>query len=198
MDRKVGRALLFAGAVMAANATNCTGTSTKLPANQCRAWTAFFDATGGSGWTYCSETRTDPCSCTTLTADVCDASGTTVESVRLGTNNMSGMLPQEIGAWVDIKSFAVDGNLLHGTVPASVGRWKNIRDIHLDSNQLVGELPAMPFEQLTGCGLDSCCVLLMDSGSNAFSCPWPEGAMAHCDKATWNSHVRIAKTDCKS
>ena len=193
--RMVACALLIAAAGV--TASPCTGTSTRLPEDQCTAWTAFFDATGGKSWTYCFDTRTDPCSCKTLTADVCNASGTTVESVRLGSNNLSGTLPQQIGAWVDLKSFAVDGNLLQGPVPASVGRWTKIRDLHLDSNHLSGVLPTMAFEQLTGCGLDSCCELLMDSGTNAFSCPWPKGAMMYCDKMTWNSHVRVTEKDCK-
>ena len=54
----------------------CTGASTQLPADQCNAWIAFYDATGGPHWKHtqpnetnygkpiCSGSRTDPCSCT--------------------------------------------------------------------------------------------------------------------------------------
>ena len=59
----------------------CTGASTKLPADQCTAWQAFWDGAGGAGWTEfgagCS--RTDPCasSCNS-NFPVCDTAGTSI------------------------------------------------------------------------------------------------------------------------
>ena len=65
----------------------CTGNSTKLALDQCRAWIAFYDATNGDRWIprkgAAACTRTDPCSCKPSdggsTFPVCNAAGTTVE-----------------------------------------------------------------------------------------------------------------------
>jgi hypothetical protein len=45
--------------------TNCTGgpMSANLPLEECEAWQDLFDATGGSGWSNCKASRTDPCGC---------------------------------------------------------------------------------------------------------------------------------------
>ena len=39
-------------------------TSSDLSAAGCNAWVDLFDSTGGTGWTYCSQYRLDPCACT--------------------------------------------------------------------------------------------------------------------------------------
>ena len=39
---------------------NCGG---QIAQAQCDVWHAFFDATGGSGWNYCSDNRDSPCDC---------------------------------------------------------------------------------------------------------------------------------------
>ena len=71
----------------------CTGASTQLPADQCNAWIAFYDATGGPHWKHtqpnetnygkpiCSGSRTDPCSCTGFVEDrypVCNRENTAI------------------------------------------------------------------------------------------------------------------------
>ena len=183
-------AIAFSGA-----RSQCTGSSARLPIAQCAGWLAFFDATGGEGWTQCSDKRQDPCACSPGRS--CNDVGTTINSVRLSSTGLNGTLPESIGAWVDIKSFAVDNNQLSGPLPTTVSRWTKLRDIHLDGNLFAGApLPHLPFEQLQGCGLDSCCVLIQGGNDNAFQCPWPAGVTSHCDKATWDSHVRVTDADC--
>jgi hypothetical protein len=67
----------------------CTGSSTKLALDQCRAWIAFYDATNGDKWIprggAVACTRTDPCSCKPSdgggTYPVCDSTGVTVHSM---------------------------------------------------------------------------------------------------------------------
>ena len=39
------------------------GVDGAIPEGELRAWQALYDATGGSGWTRCSDKRDDPCSC---------------------------------------------------------------------------------------------------------------------------------------
>jgi N-acetylneuraminic acid mutarotase len=77
----------------------CTGSSRQLPAAECNAWVAFFDATGGPDWKItdpelatpqvplgspvCSGSRTDPCSCkgTLASSPVCNKPGTAVTTM---------------------------------------------------------------------------------------------------------------------
>ena len=83
---RVHRAVLLGAILLASScgATSCTGNSTKLPAAQCEAWIAFYDATNGDKWTgpAAACTRADPCSCFGSHGDqsypVCDPAGTTV------------------------------------------------------------------------------------------------------------------------
>jgi hypothetical protein len=67
----------------------CTGSSTKLPQDQCDAWGDFYVALGGDGWDTCKVSmsqaglvlKTDPCSCTPehgAQAAICNSDGTTV------------------------------------------------------------------------------------------------------------------------
>jgi hypothetical protein len=58
----------------------CDGASTKLPADQCAAWQAFWDGAGGANWVNFGKgcTRTDPCGCFNSGNPVCNDAGTTV------------------------------------------------------------------------------------------------------------------------
>ena len=53
----------YAGSSMCFANEACTGSSTKLPADQCNAWIKLHDDTGGASWTKCAGYRTDPCAC---------------------------------------------------------------------------------------------------------------------------------------
>ena len=69
--------------------TPCTGSSMKLPANQCAAWQDLFDSTQGNAWRFCNKSRTDPCSCRggnsnhpgVIGPPVCDSANTTVTTM---------------------------------------------------------------------------------------------------------------------
>ena len=56
-------AALTAAVAAALPAVACTGSSTRLPANQCAAWVAWYDGAGMANGTCCVATRTDPCAC---------------------------------------------------------------------------------------------------------------------------------------
>jgi hypothetical protein len=79
--------------------TPCTGNSSKLNPLDCSIWQQTFDHTNGSQWTYCSDLRNDPCSCSWQRADA--ARGINVRalscdhiySIDLSQNNLAGALP---------------------------------------------------------------------------------------------------------
>ena len=201
----------------------CTGRSTKLAVDQCIAWIKFYDATDGPNWLYCGNARFDPCACTGWDGKhrVCNNAGTAVVAVYvtreryeplcppslartshsiscsvLWQAKLTGMLPRQIGAWVDIVHFEVQGNALRGTVPASVSDWSMIKTFLVHHNALSGLLPALPFAQMTASG----CGLLDNArgGSNLWSCPWPAGATDKCMKsiASGTHWVNITNADC--
>ena len=100
----------------AAAPTACTGNSTLLPAAQCDAWQAFYAATNGTGWAFCSEAATDPCSCCGwggmcgrggVTGPTCNAARTAVTSIVLPGGNLSGTLPAEIADWPELAVFSM-------------------------------------------------------------------------------------------
>ena len=75
-------AALTAAVAAALPTVACTGSSTRLPANQCAAWVAWYDGAGMANGTCCVATRTDPCACVGNNPGyphpVCNVGGTTV------------------------------------------------------------------------------------------------------------------------
>ena len=205
-------------------ATICTGASGGLPADQCRAWADFFDATGGPNWTGpCSEqgqcrvcSRTDPCACRENYASgdigVICATGLmpTVHSVSLTNCNLQGQLPDSIGAWADLVTFSVSSNNLTGSVPLTTRKWTKLTlasagAIDVSKNALSGgPLPALPFAQMPQAPAWARCRLsnAYYGGTNAFECPWPKGATEACVKWVQNGTLTgwapITDADCAS
>ena len=175
----------------------CTGNSAKLAVEQCIAWGVFYDATGGAKWKNCNNSRLDPCSCTSIDGHpVCNDPGTAIVYVGFGSNNMVGMLPSVISAWVDLTWFHVVGNALTGEIPASIGpAWSKIVDFDVWDNHFEGPLPALPFANTGGdCGL-----LSSGAPGNKFSCPWPPGVTGYCQVVKPDGTVRrITDADCIS
>ena len=183
----------------------CTGASSALPTDQCAAWIAFFDSAGGLSWSFCSDARTDPCSCAGYAGayPVCSTDGTTVERVNMFEAGLNGTLPAAIGAWVNVTLFDVHQSAdLTGTLPSTTARWQALTYFDLSDNHLSGApgalgsspLPALPFATMTNCAL------FLGSGTNRFACPWPAGAKEICTKystsaANW---VPVTDADCTS
>ena len=77
----------------------CNGSSTNLQQAQCDAWVNFYDSTGGSGWTYCAGTRTDPCSCQgyqDAQGPTCSADNTTVHQMWVA---LARMIARALAQW---------------------------------------------------------------------------------------------------
>ena len=45
------------------SSAQCTGSSSSLDADECAAWIALYDATGGATWRTCARNRVTPCAC---------------------------------------------------------------------------------------------------------------------------------------
>ena len=112
-------------------------------------------------------------------------------------NNLTGTLPSTIAAFTGIKEFVVSGNMLSGGIPASLtAGWANATlsgGFHVHANQFGSPLPPLPFARMP----DGC--FLLDKsygGTNAFTCPWPAGAVEHCVKRKDDGWEPITDADC--
>ena len=129
-------------------------------------------------------------------------------------NHMSGTIPEEVGAWTQLTSFAVVGNDFSGTIPQEVGAWTHLTALYATSNHFSGPLPqemstwtqltifrvdenhfsSAPLPMLPFATLSDC--KLLHGGSNSFTCPWPAGATAHCKKFVNPKWINITDDDC--
>jgi hypothetical protein len=67
----------------------------------------------------------------------------------LTNSNLTGTIAAEVGAWVDLTDFRVNGNKLSGSVPASAARWTGLVDFQVEGNELSGgALPELDFAQM--------------------------------------------------
>lgn len=137
--------LLTTVAVPSRTASPCIGSSEFLADADCQAWQAVYDATGGKGWTACSELQLDPCSCHVSDPIapkevVCD--GESISSLKLCDNNLSGTIPTQIGQLSSLRTLLGFKNTnLHGTIPSQLGQLSVLYELGLDSNNLTGSIP---------------------------------------------------------
>ena len=87
----------------------CTGTaSAALPAAECAAWIALFDATQGTQWFGCSANRLDPCACGTTCAH------RHITGLILPSMNLQGSLPAAIKNLTKLAVVYLSGMLCSG------------------------------------------------------------------------------------
>jgi hypothetical protein len=135
-----------------------------------------------------------------VTGPTCNPTGTAVTSVILPGANLTGTLPAVISTWQSLGVLMVNDNNLHGTIPASIaaaGSWPRLRSFRVDGNHLTGVLPPLAFNTTAV----SDCLLIYHKkwGTNAFDCPWPEGATSVCKK--WDDNTSafdalVTDADC--
>jgi len=60
----------------------------------------------------------------------------------LSCNNLTGEIPQDIGALIALKAFNLSWNQLSGEIPVSIGQLKELESLDLSNNGLSGEIPS--------------------------------------------------------
>ena len=185
--------LLLSGTATALLTSECVGESTNLPPQQCAAWIDFYNATQGDGWLNCAGTQRDPCCCPFIN---CGRGGDAIEAINLWGSALGGTLPPSLAALTDLTWFNLRNNQLRGAVPLELGKaWAKLEFFNVQFNHLSGGmLPAFAFSDSFG----NSCYLFAHAlnGSNTFNCPWPPGALQHCQKFNGSAYLPITDNDC--
>ncbi len=105
--------------------------------NDSLALVAFYNALDGPNWD----------STWTLTDPVDSWYGITIGYpnrvifIQLWGNNLTGMIPQEIGQLTELMALGLSGNHISGGIPAALGNCKKLMGIGLENNNITGSLP---------------------------------------------------------
>ncbi len=129
---------------------NCAAVS-EIPAAECQALVAFYEATGGSSWVDNSgwlDTNT-PCGWLGITC-----AGGHVEMLALSFNNLQGQLPAALADLTALETIRLRDNQLEGAIPFGLGELPALAEVDLTFNQLSGTVPSalyqVPIHQLWG------------------------------------------------
>jgi len=100
----------------------------------------FYRATGGSGWTNDLDWLEGPLG--SWFGVVLNEAGR-VTGLHLGHNNLTGLLPDEVGALAALERLDLTGNKMQGRLPESLGRLTSLTHLTLDNNRFFrGPIPA--------------------------------------------------------
>ncbi len=102
---------------------------------------ALFNATDGDNWT-------DNSGWNTTINNVSDAwhgitiSGGHVTEIILNNNNLTGIIPPEIGNLTHLSYLDLGSNQLTGEIPVEIGNLTQLTTLYLQTNQLTGSIPS--------------------------------------------------------
>ncbi len=123
--------------------TSCSQVS-DVPQSECDALVDLYTSTNGIKWTTESNWL--------LSNTIADwfgiiVMGGHVSYIFLSNNQMSGVIPSQLGSLNNLKSLNLDGNLLTGSIPPELGDLTLLLGLDLGDNNLTGNIPAS-FTQL--------------------------------------------------
>jgi len=99
---------------------------------------ALYNATNGVNWTN-TWNLSQPMSTwygVTLNAEGC------VISLNLGSNQLNGTIPTELGNLTNLQSLSLGANELNGNIPTELGNLINLQSLNLNFNELSGNIPS--------------------------------------------------------
>ena len=79
-----------------------------------------------------------------------------VNQISLSENNLTGIIPTEIGNLQQLEYLSLSGNFLTGSIPSEIGDIQQLSNLYLDRNSLTGAIPAEigALQQLSSLRLD--------------------------------------------
>ena len=113
-----------------------------IPAAERQALIDIYNGTGGAGWTTNTNWNGDAGTECTWFGVICDGGQTTVTSIDLNTNNLTGSLPATLNNLTGLVTFYAYDNLLTGSIPSLTGL-TNLAYFSVGNNQLTGTIPSL-------------------------------------------------------
>ena len=100
---------------------------------------ALYNATGGPNWTSNDNWLTDqPLS--RWSGVTTDGEGR-VSTLNLGSRELTGSIPSELGRLSSLERLLLGSNQLTGSIPPELGNLANLNELSLGFNQLTGSIP---------------------------------------------------------
>jgi PKD repeat protein len=113
-----------------------------IPTSERNALIAFYNATGGSGWTNKYNWLGAPGTEGTWYGVTLDPTGTKVLELTLGGNHLVGSIPSEIASLPNLQKLWLYSNSgLTGAIPVSLGTMVNLQHLLLSDTQISGSIP---------------------------------------------------------
>ena len=112
---------------------------TEIPQAECEALVALYNSTDGANWSNNSgwmDTNT-PCNWYGVTCSAGHVTG-----LSLGSNQLIGSIPAQLGNLTNLQDLYLQNNQLIGSIPPELGNLTNLQDFYLHINQLSGSIPA--------------------------------------------------------
>ncbi len=101
----------------------------------------LYNSTSGASWTTKTNWMVAADECTWYGV-ICDAGHTTVHTIDLRVNNLSGTLPASLGNLTSLFALLLFNNQLSGSIPGQLGSLTSLTQLQLFNNQLSGSIPA--------------------------------------------------------
>jgi len=126
----------------AAVSPGIAGHASAIPSGERQALLDLYTSTNGAGWTHNTNWNGAPGTECTWFGVICDAGQTTVQSLNLSSNHLSGSIPTSLGNLTNLVWLFLSSNQLTGSIPTELGNLTYIEGLSLSSNQLTGSIPA--------------------------------------------------------
>ena len=110
----------------------------QIPSAECQALVALYNSTNGPNWADNSGWLASNNPCNWLGIDCTDDH---VSHINLLYNQLTGILPPELGSLSHLRVLALWVNQLHGPIPAELGNLTELVSLEMSVNQLTGPVP---------------------------------------------------------
>ncbi len=136
------RHVLFAVATMAALSvsTPAREAGAAIPASERQALIDLYNATNGGSWTHSTGWNGAGGTECNWYGVTCDGTGTTVQSLNLGYNNLVGTVPTTLGNLTGLTLLDLYDNKLSGSI-SYLSNLTKMQQAYLSINQLTGSIP---------------------------------------------------------
>ena len=112
-----------------------------IPQAQRDALFALYDSTNGDAWTSHTGWRGAMGTECSWQGVFCNGAKSTVVTVALPNNNLTGSLPSQIGNLPDLDQINLQSNQLTGSIPSELGQLSKLTRLIFSSNKLSGAIP---------------------------------------------------------